>query len=216
MQANVRGRDIVGVMVDTQAAINTNVRLRVGTWLAWGGQFENLERARGLLALVVPLYFVLIVCLLYSSLKSWRYGHRVHRRAAGPGWRDRRPVAARDAVLDLGGGRLHRAVGRGGAQRLGDGGRHRWLGASPAVGTGGARRHLGRLRLVLMTAPVASLGFVPMALATGGRAEVQRPLATVVIGGLVSGILLTLFVMPSLYLGFVRPKAEAARYARET
>lgn len=72
VQANVRGRDIAGVVQEAQARIASNVRLPAGVWLDWGGQFENLERARSRLAIVVPLCFVLIVTLLYTAVGSWR------------------------------------------------------------------------------------------------------------------------------------------------
>ncbi|WP_313166474.1 efflux RND transporter permease subunit [Massilia oculi] len=215
VQANVRGRDIAGVVADARAAIDANVRLPAGTWLAWGGQFENLERARDRLLLVVPLCFALIVFLLYSALKSWRATAIVFTGVplalvggVGALWLRGMPFSISAAVgfIALSGVAVLNGLVMAGAID----GLARRLPWREAVSSGA----LSRLRPVLMTALVASLGFVPMALATGAGAEVQRPLATVVIGGLVSSTLLTLFVLPSLYLRFVRPRdAMAAKPA---
>ena len=125
---------------------------------------------------------------------------RLQRRAAGAHRRYSGPVAAGHAVLSVRGRRLHRALRRRGAQRPGHADlRQAARCRGPAQAGGHLRRRDDRLRPVVMTALVASLGFVPMALATGTGAEVQRPLATVVIGGLISATLLTLLVLPALY-----------------
>ena len=114
-------------------------------------------------------------------------------------------VAARHAVFDFRGGGLHRPVGDRGAERPGDADLHQAVdGRRPFKRDAIREGALTRLRPVAMTALVASLGFVPMALATGTGAEVQRPIATVVIGGLISATLLTLFVLPALYAWFGR------------
>lgn len=206
VQANVRGRDIASVVKDAQSAIDAKVSRPPGVWLAWGGQFENLERARLRLALVVPLCFVLIVGVLYSAVSSWRAAAVVFTGV---------PLALIGGVLALwlrglpfsisaavgfialsGVAVLNGLVMVGAIDELSK--TESW---ENAVRNGALRR----LRPVLMTALVASLGFVPMALANGAGAEVQRPLATVVIGGLISTTLLTLLVLPALYARFARP-----------
>lgn len=209
VQANVRGRDIASVVTEAQAAITAKVHLPAGVWLAWGGQFENLERARIRLAVVVPLCFALIVFLLYSATRSWRATAIIFTGvplALIGGilalWVRGMPFSISAAVgfIALSGVAVLNGLVMVGA--IDDLATHmRW---PDAVRQGASRR----LRPVLMTALVASLGFVPMALATGAGAEVQRPLATVVIGGLISATLLTLLVLPSLYLRFARPSAQ--------
>lgn len=203
VQANVRGRDIAGVVKDAQTAIDANVPRPPGVWLTWGGQFENLERARLRLAVVVPACFVLILSVLYSAVGSWRAAAVVFTGV---------PLALIGGVLALwlrglpfsisaavgfialsGVAVLNGLVMVGAIDELSK--TQPW---ERAVRTGALRR----LRPVLMTALVASLGFVPMALATGAGAEVQRPLATVVIGGLISTTLLTLLILPALYTRF--------------
>jgi cobalt-zinc-cadmium resistance protein CzcA len=209
VQANVRGRDIAGVVNDARAAIGTKVRLPPGVWLTWGGQFENLERARTRLSVVVPACFALIIFLLYSATRSWRSTAIVFTGvplALIGGivalWIRGMPFSISAAVgfIALSGvAVLNGLVMVGSIEDLSK--RVPW---SDAVRQGAARR----LRPVLMTALVASLGFVPMALATGAGAEVQRPLATVVIGGLISATFLTLLVLPALYLRFARPLTD--------
>lgn len=211
VQANVRGRDIASVVNEARASINANVRVPAGVWIAWGGQFENLERARLRLAVVVPACFALIVVLLYSAVGSWRAAAIVFTGvplALIGGivalWLRDLPFSISAAVgfIALSGvAVLNGLVMAGSIDELAK--RLPW---EQAVREGALRR----LRPVLMTALVASLGFVPMALATGAGAEVQRPLATVVIGGLISATMLTLFVLPTLYRRFARPKTSVA------
>lgn len=200
VQANVRGRDIASVVKDAQAAIDVKVARPPGVWLAWGGQFENLERARLRLAIVVPACFALIILLLYSAVGTWRAAAVVFTGvplALIGGivalWMRGMPFSISAAVgfIALSGvAVLNGLVMIGAIDDLA-----RTMPWHEAVKTGALRR----LRPVLMTALVASLGFVPMALSTGAGAEVQRPLATVVIGGLFSATLLTLFLLPALY-----------------
>jgi cobalt-zinc-cadmium resistance protein CzcA len=202
----VRGRDIAGVVQETQARIASKVRLPPGVWLEWGGQFENLERARSRLAIVVPLCFALIVALLYSAVGSWRKTAIIFTGiplalvgGVAALWLRGLPFSITAAVgfIALSGvAVLNGLVMVSAIDDLAT--RMPW---ERAVREGAVRR----LRPVMMTALVASLGFVPMALATGAGAEVQRPLATVVIGGLVSATLLTLFVLPALCARFARP-----------
>ena len=201
VQANVRGRDVAGVVKDAQAAIAGQVRLPAGSYLEWGGQFENLKSASARLALVIPVCFALILLLLYGALGSVRDAAIVFTGV---------PLALVGGVLALflrgmpfsisaavgfialsGIAVLNGLVMVTSIQDMMARGMTR-----PQAAREGA---LARLRPVVMTALVASLGFVPMAIATGSGAEVQKPLATVVIGGLVTATILTLFVLPTLY-----------------
>jgi cobalt-zinc-cadmium resistance protein CzcA len=211
VQANVRGRDIASVVKEAQASINAGVRVPAGLWITWGGQFENLERARMRLAVVVPACFALIIVLLYSAVGSWRSAAVVFTGVPlaliggiATLWLCGLPFSISAAVgfIALSGvAVLNGLVMAGSIDDLA-----KTLPWDQAVREGALRR----LRPVLMTALVASLGFVPMALATGAGAEVQRPLATVVIGGLISATILTLFVLPTLYRRFARPKPSVA------
>jgi len=214
--ANVRGRDIASVVDDARRAIDAHVVLPPGAWLAWGGQFENLAAARQRLMIVTPACFLLIFILLFQALGSTRDALLVFSAvpfALTGGvialWLRGMPFSVSAAVgfIALSGvavlnglvmiGRIRQLAGEGASVREAV-----WEGA------------LTRFRPVVMTALVASLGFLPMALATGAGAEVQKPLATVVIGGLVSATLLTLLALPTLYALFGaagrQPRAGAA------
>ena len=201
VEANVRGRDLGSFAADVQAAVAAGVDLPPGYSLEYGGQFENLERASRRLALVVPLALFLIFLLLYSAFGAVRPALLIYFNI---------PIAATGGILALfargmpfsisagigfialsGVAVLNGVVMLSHVRDLEQEG----LPVEEAVRQGAERR----MRPVLMTALVASLGFVPMALATSAGAEVQRPLATVVIGGLMTSTLLTLFVLPSLY-----------------
>jgi cobalt-zinc-cadmium resistance protein CzcA len=204
VQANVRGRDVAGVVQDAQAQIAAQVPLPPGTYLQWSGQFENLATARARLEIVVPICFAFIMLLLYGALRSVRDAALVFTGvplalvggvlalilrgipfsiSAAVGFIALSGVAVLNGLVmvssiqDL----IRQGMSRAKAARMGA---------------------LQRFRPVAMTALVASLGFVPMALAHGPGSEVQKPLATVVIGGLISSTLLTLFVLPTLYAGF--------------
>jgi len=204
VQANARGRDVGSVVADAQATIANQVRLPAGSYLEWGGQFENLKSASKRLQLVVPACFILILLLLYGALGSARDAAIVFTGV---------PFALVGGVLLLfvrgmdfsisaavgfialsGIAVLNGLVMVSSVQDLIAKGMDR----AEAARTGAIQR----LRPVVMTALVASLGFVPMAFASGAGAEVQKPLATVVIGGLISATLLTLFVLPTLYARF--------------
>jgi cobalt-zinc-cadmium resistance protein CzcA len=217
VQANVRGRDVAGVVEDAQAAIAKEVRLPAGEYLEWGGQFENLKSASARLALVVPACFALIILLLYGALGSVRDAAIVFTGV---------PLALVGGVLALflrgmpfsisaavgfialsGIAVLNGLVMVTSIQDL----MARGVGRAEAAYQGA----LARLRPVVMTALVASLGFVPMAIATGSGAEVQKPLATVVIGGLISATLLTLFVLPTLYARYGRRETDIAEVEAE-
>ena len=213
VQANVRGRDVAGVVADARAAIDAQVQLPPGTYIQWGGQFENLAAARQRLAIVVPICFAVIMLLLYGALGSVRDAAIVFTGV---------PLALVGGILALvlrglpfsisaavgfialsGVATLNGLVMVSAIHDLMRGGMDRARAASEGA--------LIRLRPVAMTALVASLGFVPMALGHGAGAEVQKPLATVVIGGLISATLLTLFVLPTLYARFGgwRPTEDA-------
>ena len=208
--ANVRDRDIASVVNDARAEIEAQVRLPAGYWLSWGGQFENLALARQRLAIVVPACFVLIFLLLTSALGSARDALLVFSAvplaltggvlalwlrdmpfsvSAAVGFIALSGIAVLNGLVML---TFIKQLMADGMDKLG------------AIREGA----LTRLRPVAMTAMVASLGFVPMALATGTGAEVQRPIATVVIGGLLSATLLTLLVLPALYALFGREQAR--------
>ncbi len=205
--ANVRGRDIGSVVAEAQARVGREVSLPAGSSLTWGGQFENLASAKRRLAAVVPACFLLILLLLGSALGSVRDALLVFSAvplALTGGilalWLRDMPVSVPAAVgfIALSGvAVLNGLVMISAIRHLAAGG----LPLREAIREGAATR----LRPVAMTALVASLGFVPMALATGTGAEIQRPLATVVIGGLISATLLTLVVLPGLYARFGRP-----------
>ncbi len=199
--ANVRGRDLGSFVAEAQQRINDQVDLPAGYWLDYGGTFEQLQSASKRLSLVVPVTLMLILGLLlmaFGSLKDaliiftgvplaltggvallWLRDMPLSI-SAGVGFIALSGVAVLNGLVMLSFIRELRADGKPLQQAI----------------TEGA---LVRLRPVLMTALVASLGFVPMALNTGTGAEVQRPLATVVIGGIVSSTLLTLLLLPALY-----------------
>src|SRR5262245_37007785 len=209
--ANVRGRDIASLVAEAQARIAERVQLPAGYWITWGGQFENLVAARQRLTVVVPACFVLIFLLLYSALGSVRDALLVFTAvplALTGGvlalWARDMPFSVSAAVgfIALSGvAVLNGLVMLTYIRQLIE----RGVPLRTAVHDGA----MTRLRPVAMTALVASLGFVPMALATGTGAEVQKPLATVVIGGLVSATLLTLLVLPALYAWLARSSAPA-------
>ncbi len=200
VQCNVRGRDLGSFVREAQRAVDS-VSLPAGQWLVWGGQYENLVAAKERLTIVVPICFFLIFLLLFSTFKSVKYALLVFS-AVPLGltggvlslWLRDMPFSISAAVgfIALSGvAVLNGLVMVSFINQL----RREGLARDEAI----IRGSLVRLRPVLMTALVASLGFVPMAIATGTGAEVQRPLATVVIGGLISSTLLTLVVLPALY-----------------
>jgi heavy metal efflux system protein len=204
VQANVRGRDIGSFVKDAQAAIGSKVQIPAGYWLEWGGQFKNLEEAKARLGVVVPACFFMIFLLLFTALGSVKQALLVFSGvplALTGGiitlWLRGMPfsISAAVGLIALSGvavlnglvmiTRINQLVREG-------------IEANKAVIEGA----LSRFRPVLMTALVASLGFVPMAIATGAGAEVQKPLATVVIGGLITATILTLLVLPAIYKRF--------------
>jgi cobalt-zinc-cadmium resistance protein CzcA len=210
--ANVRGRDLGGFVGELRQKIDAGVPLPPGYWIDYGGTFEQLISASRRLSVVVPVTLALIFAMLF-----WAFGSAKDAAIVFSGV----PLALTGGVLALalrglpfsisaavgfialsGVAVLNGLVMISFIRRL----REQGLGLDEAVVDGA----LGRLRPVLMTALVASLGFLPMALNVGAGSEVQRPLATVVIGGIVSSTLLTLFVLPVLYRWMHRTRASAA------
>lgn len=199
--ANVRDRDIGSFIADAQQQIQTQVSLPDGYWLGWGGTFEQLKLARDRLMIVVPAALLLILGLLYLALGSVRQGLLVFTGVPFALTGGLIALALRGIPLSIsaavgfialsGVAVLNGLVLISAIQRL----REQGHALDYAVREGA----LSRLRAVLMTALVAALGFIPMAFNVGIGAEVQRPLATVVIGGILSSTVLTLLILPVLY-----------------
>lgn len=198
---NIRGRDIGGFVGEAQAAVRGKVKIPAGYWLAWGGQFEQLQSASQRLKIVVPVALLLIFILLFMAFGSVKDSLLVFSGV---------PMALTGGILALWMRDISLSISAGvgfialsgvavlnGVVMVSFINKLRQQGKSldEAITEGS----LTRLRPVLMTALVAALGFVPMALAHGRGAEVQKPLATVVIGGIISATLLTLLVLPALY-----------------
>ena len=212
VSANVRERDLGSFVAEAQAEVASRVDLPSASFIEWGGQYQNLQEAKQRLFIVVPLAFAVILLLLYLAVGSWTSALAVFSAiplalAGGVFLLALRGMPfsisaavgfiALSGVATLNGLVMITAI----KQRLTKG-----LDLSEAIVQGA----LARLRPVLMTALVASLGFVPMAIATGTGAEVQRPLATVVIGGLITATILTLFVLPAVLRLVLAPRAAAS------
>ena len=201
VSANVRGRDIGSFVSEAGELIERDVQVPAGYWTSWGGQFEQLQSAAKRLQIVVPVALLLVFGLLFMMFNNLKDGLLVFTGipfaltggvmalwlrdiplsiSAGVGFIALSGVAVLNGLVMIAFIRNLREEGRS---------------LSDAIHEGA----LTRLRPVLMTALVASLGFIPMALATGTGAEVQRPLATVVIGGILSSTILTLLILPALY-----------------
>lgn len=200
VSANVRGRDLGSFVAEAEEALRS-VKIPAGYWTVWGGQYENLASATERLQVVVPVSLALVFVLLFAMFGNLKDGLLVFTGipfALTGGivalWLRDIPLSISAAVgfIALSGvAVLNGLVMISFIRNLREGG----LPLDAAIREGA----LTRLRPVLMTALVASLGFVPMAIATGTGAEVQRPLATVVIGGILSSTALTLLVLPLLY-----------------
>ncbi len=204
IQCNVRGRDLAGFVADAKATVDREVKLPPGYILEWGGQFESLERASQRLMIAVPVALLLIFSLLYMTFGSVRLTLLIFLNV---------PIAATGGIfaLWLRGMPLSISAGVGFIALFGiavmngvvlvEHIRHLRRGGDDqrrAVFLGS----LDRLQPVLMTATTDTLGFVPMAVSASAGAEVQRPLSTVVIGGLVTSTILTLLVLPAIYRWF--------------
>jgi len=215
VEMNVTGRDMVGFVEEAKAAVAPLIP--AGYFTDWGGQFENFERARNRLLIVVPVSLLLILLLLYANFGSLTQALLIFCNvpfaitggvaalflrglpfsiSAGVGFIALFGVAVLNGLVMLSYINQLRAEGRP---------------LEEAVEEGAT----ARLRPVLMTALVASLGFIPMAMSHGAGAEVQRPLATVVIGGLVTSTLLTLLVLPSVYSWIEARRVPHARADQE-
>ena len=208
VETNVRGRDLASFVAEAQRAVEKEVNLPPGYWIEWGGQFENLKRASSKLAIVVPTALFLIFVLLYTTFGSVRPALIIYLNV---------PMAATGGILALflRGMPFSISAGVGFIALFGIAVlngvvlmsyilqmRREGMSAEDSAYRGAEIR----LRPVLMTALVASFGFVPMALSTSAGAEVQRPLATVVIGGLFTSTLLTLLVLPAIYSWFEKAR----------
>jgi cobalt-zinc-cadmium resistance protein CzcA len=221
VQANVRARPLAGFVADAQQAVAAQVHLPPGYTISWGGSFQNLQEGMARLSTVVPVALAVIFLLLYLMFGSARLATLIFFNV---------PFAAVGGIFALAlrgmPFSISAAVGfialfgiaiLNGVVMVSYMEERRKEGLAAAAAAWQAA--MTRLRPVLMTATVASLGFLPMALSTNSGAEVQRPLATAVIGGLISATLLTLLVLPALYSWFcparpsVRPAAGAAPYA---
>ncbi len=218
LEMNVRGRDVAGFVAEAKQRIDAEIDVPSGVLLDWGGSFENLQEAGASLAFLVPLVLILIFVLLQANFGSTRVTLLVYGNV---------PMALTGGLLALfvRGLPLSISAAVGFIALFGVAvmngvvlvtcirdlhGEGRTALEAAKLGA------LQRLRPVLMTALVAALGFVPMALSTSAGAEVQRPLATVVIGGLVTSTLLTLLVLPTLYARWVPdPQSSASRPAEE-
>ncbi len=199
--ANVRGRDIGSFVTEAQAKLDAQVKIPTGYWTTWGGTFEQLQSAAKRLQIVVPVALLLVFVLLFVMFGNIKDGLLVFTGVPFALTGGIVALWLRDIPLSISAGVgfialsgvavLNGLVMISFIRSLRDNG----MPLDQAIDEGA----LTRLRPVLMTALVASLGFVPMALATGTGAEVQRPLATVVIGGILSSTVLTLLVLPLLY-----------------
>ncbi|MEZ6073551.1 MAG: CusA/CzcA family heavy metal efflux RND transporter [Pirellulales bacterium] len=209
ISVNVRDRDVASFVQEAQQRVKEQVELPIGYSIEWGGDFENLQSASLRLAIITPFVLMLIWMLLFMSFKSMRLAALIFLAV---------PMAFCGGVLALslrgmpfsisagvgfialfGVAVLNGLVWVSGAEHL------RVDGRAPRIAA--YETALMRIRPVLMTALVASFGFVPMALSTTAGAEIQRPLATVVIGGLITSTLLTAFVVPAIYPWFAPPKS---------
>ena len=208
--ANVRERDLASFVSELQLSVRDKVELPAGYWVEYGGTFEQLISASKRLQIVVPVALLLIFFLLFSLFKSTRDSLIVFSGVPLALTGGVLALALRDIPLSISAGVgfialsgvavLNGVVMVSFIRKLLDEG----LGIDEAIIEGA----LTRLRPVLMTALVASLGFVPMALNVGAGSEVQRPLATVVIGGVISSTILTLLVLPALYRLFHRDERD--------
>jgi cobalt-zinc-cadmium resistance protein CzcA len=199
--ANVRERDIGSYVAEAQQRIQQEVNIPAGYWVNWGGTFEQLQKASDRLKIVVPMVLLLVFILLYAMFKNLKDGLIVFTGipfaltggvlmlwlrdipfsiSAGVGFIALSGIAVLNGLVMISFIRQLLAEGK-------------------SLETAIEEGSLSRLRAILITAMVASLGFIPMAIATGVGAEIQRPLATVVIGGVWSSTLLTLLVLPVLY-----------------
>jgi cobalt-zinc-cadmium resistance protein CzcA len=211
ISANCRGRDVASFVAEARTAVTEKVPLPVGYELKWGGDFENLQSASRRLLLITPIVLLLIFLLLHTSLRSARLALLIFLAV---------PLAASGGIFSLAlrgmPFSISAAVGFIALFGVAVLNGLVWVSAAETQRLRGAIKRevaretaVGRLRPILMTALVASLGFLPMALSHGDGAEIQRPLATVVIGGLITSTLMTGLLVPAIYPWFA-PKHIAA------
>ncbi|MFN9412643.1 MAG: efflux RND transporter permease subunit [Pirellula sp.] len=206
ISANVRGRDVASFVAEAQKTIREKVLLSSGYEIQWGGDFENLQSASLRLVIIAPIVLCIILLLLHMSLGSLRLAMLIFLAV---------PMAASGGILALYFRQMPFSISAGvgfialfGVAVLNG---LVWVSAAEHLRKTGItiqavcqETALVRLRPILMTALVASLGFLPMALSSGDGAEMQRPLATVVIGGIITSMLLTSLVIPCIYPWFTR------------
>ncbi len=215
---NVRDRDIQSTVEDLQQQVDKNLKLPAGYSLTYGGTFENLQQAKARLGIAVPVSLLLILLMLYFAFNSIKYGLLIFSAI---------PLSAIGGILSLAMRGMNFSISAGvgfialfgvavlnGIVLVAEFNRQKQLNLDlkSAVKSGG----ISRLRPVLMTAFVASLGFLPMAISNGEGAEVQRPLATVVIGGLLLATFLTLFLLPVMYIWFEKHFPEKRRKLQQS
>ncbi|CAG5016199.1 Multidrug resistance protein MdtC [Dyadobacter sp. CECT 9275] len=201
---NVRGRDVQSIVEELQKKVDSKMKFEAGYSITYGGAFENLQQAKSRLSIAVPVALLLIFMMLYFAFSSVREGALIYTAIPLSAIGGVLALVARDMPFSISAGvgfiALFGVAVLNGIVLISEFNRIK------KEGTITDPLHLvltgtrNRLRPVLMTAAVASLGFFPMALSNGAGAEVQRPLATVVIGGLITATILTLFVLPALFL----------------
>jgi heavy metal efflux system protein len=218
ISANVRGRDVASFVSDAQELVSDQVELPPGYEIRWGGDFENLRSASLRLALITPIVLMIILLLLHTSLASMRLALLIFLAV---------PMAASGGIIALYVREMPFSISAGvgfialfGVAVLNG---LVWVSAAEHSRRSGMPLHevsydtaQVRLRPILMTAMVASLGFLPMAISTSDGAEMQRPLATVVIGGLVTSTLLTSLVIPTIYPWFARGMSNSENALLDT
>jgi cobalt-zinc-cadmium resistance protein CzcA len=210
VESNVRGRDLASFVADAQQAVERDVTLPAGWTIEWGGQFENLQEASARLAILLPLALLIVFLLLYSTFGSAQLGLMIFLNV---------PIAATGGIFALllrgypfsisagvgfialvGVATMNGLVLVSHVEKL----RRQGLELGEALRRGAAEK----MRAMILAPLVAGLGFLPMAVASSAGAEVQRPLATVVIGGLVTSTLLTLLVLPTIYSWFTPKRVD--------
>ncbi len=209
IEANVRGRDVESVVLEIQQKLEAKLKLPEGYFITYGGQFQNLQEAKGRLQLAVPVALLLIFFLLFLSFRSLKEATIIFSAI---------PLASIGGIIALWVRGMNFSISAGvgfialfGVAVLNGIVLISYYNQLKEEGEDNLLKRIykgssARLRPILATATVASLGFLPMALSTSAGAEVQKPLATVVIGGLLTSTLLTLFVLPVLYYLVMTPK----------
>ncbi|MBE7176900.1 MAG: CusA/CzcA family heavy metal efflux RND transporter, partial [Mucilaginibacter polytrichastri] len=205
---NVRGRDVQSIVEELQQKIGQKVKFSPGYTITYGGAFENLQEAKKRLGVAVPVALLLIFVMLYFAFSSVKEGALIYTAIPLSAIGGVFALALRGMPFSISAGvgfiALFGVAVLNGIVLISEFNRIRDEGKITDIVQLVMEGTRNRLRPVLMTAAVASLGFLPMALSNGAGAEVQRPLATVVIGGLITATILTLFILPALYIMFNR------------